>query len=48
MLATALLLLAAGVSQITLHFRRPFTLSETFGHLGLNGRRDLGPRCERC
>jgi membrane-associated phospholipid phosphatase len=47
-LATALLLLAAGVSQVTLHFRRPFTLSEAFGRLAINGRRDLGPHCERC
>jgi hypothetical protein len=36
------------VSQVTLHFRRPFTLTEAFGRLAINGRRDLGPHCERC
>ncbi len=47
-LATALLVLAAAVSQTALHARQPFALSETFVQRELGGRAPPGPVCPRC
>lgn len=47
-LAAVLLLLAAGVSQATLHFRRPFAVTESFVSRELGGRPVIGPPCRRC
>lgn len=47
-LATVLLLLAAGVSQATLRMRRPFTLPESFVERELGGRPGAAPVCPRC
>ena len=47
-LATALLVLAAAVSQAALHARRPFALSETFVRRELGGHPPAGAVCPRC
>lgn len=47
-LAAALLVLAAAVSQAALHARRPFALSETFVQRELGGRAPAELVCPRC
>jgi membrane-associated phospholipid phosphatase len=47
-LAAVLLLLAAGVGQAALRFRRPFAVTESFVSRELSGRPVSGPPCRRC
>jgi membrane-associated phospholipid phosphatase len=47
-LAAVLLLLAAGVGQAALRFRRPFAVTESFVTRELGGRPVSGPPCRRC